>query len=86
MKKLLTIILICLTAMSIQAQDPVKKWGQLQVKGAQLCDQRGNPVILRGVSFGWHNIWPRFYNKKAVKTLKTDWNASVVRAAMGIMI
>ena len=85
MKKLLTIILM-LCAISAHAQDPVKKWGQLQVKGSQLCDQNGRPVILRGVSFGWHNIWPRFYNKKAVKTLKEDWNASVVRAAMGIMI
>lgn len=39
---------------------------------------------MRGVSFGWHNIWPRFYNKKAVRTLHRDWNATVVRAAMGV--
>lgn len=64
--------------------NPVKQWGQLQVRGAQLCDQQGNPVVLRGVSLGWHNIWPRFYNKKAVRTLHRDWNATVVRAAMGV--
>ena len=69
MKKLLTIMLSCLFALNMQAQDPVKKYGQLQVRGAQLCDQQGNPVILRGVSLGWHNLWPRFYNKKVVQTL-----------------
>jgi len=86
MKKLLTIILSFLCVLSTHAQDPVKKYGQLQVLGAQLCDQQGNPVILRGVSLGWHNLWPRFYNRKVVQTLKEDWNASVVRAAMGILI
>ena len=37
-----------------------------------------------GTTAGWHNIWPRFYNKKVVRTLKNDWNATVVRAAMGV--
>ena len=86
MKKLLTIILFCACVCHAHAIDPVKQYGQLQVKGSQLCDQKGNPVILRGVSLGWHNLWPRFYNKKAVQTLKQDWNCTVVRAAMGIMI
>ena len=68
------------------ATTPVKRWGQLQVRGAQLCDEAGNPVVLRGISLGWHNLWPRFYNKKAVKWLAQDWKAEVVRSAMGIMI
>ncbi len=68
------------------ATSPVKQWGQLQVRGTQLCDKDGNPVVLRGVSFGWHNLWPRFYNKKAVQWLAKDWHASVIRAAMGIQI
>ena len=83
MKKLLTIVLFFVCALNAHCQDPVKKWGQLQVKGSQLCDQQGKPVILRGVSLGWHNLWPRFYNKKVVQTLKQDWHCSVVRAAMG---
>ena len=86
MKTLLTIILSCLFLATAQAQAPVKKYGQLQVNGAQLCDQQGRPVILRGVSLGWHNLWPRFYNKKVVQTLHNDWHTSVVRAAMGILI
>ena len=79
-------MLSCLCALNMHAQDPVKKYGQLQVRGAQLCDQQGHPVILRGVSLGWHNLWPRFYNKKVVQTLKQDWHASVVRAAMMITV
>ena len=63
---------------------PVKKYGQLQVKGTQLCDAKGKPVVLRGMSFGWHNFWPRFYNASAVDWLYKDWNCGVVRAAMGI--
>ena len=75
---------VLLMAHTAQSAGPVKRWGQLQVQGTQLCDQQGNPVVLRGVSLGWHNIWPRFYNKKVVRTLKNDWNATVVRAAMGV--
>lgn len=52
--------------------------------GTQLTDQHNNPVVLRGMSFGWHNWWPRFYNKEAVSWLATDWKCSVVRAAMGV--
>ena len=42
--------------------------------------------MLRGVSYGWHSFWPRFYNEGTVKWLKEDWNANVVRAAMGIEV
>lgn len=70
----------------VQAKGPVDAWGQLQVSGNQLCSQSGEPVVLRGVSFGWHNLWPRFYNKHAVKWLKDDWKCTVLRAAMGTVI
>ncbi len=86
LKTLFLAVVMLMAAATVKAADPVKQYGQLQVKGAQLCDQQGSPVILRGVSLGWHNLWPRFYNKQVVKTLKTDWNASVIRAAMGILI
>ena len=68
------------------AQTPVKRYGQLQVRGSQLCGENGQPVVLRGVSLGWHNLWPRFYNKGAVDELTNKWHASVIRAAMGIKI
>jgi len=62
----------------------VKQHGRLHVEGTQLTDQNNNPIVLRGMSFGWHSMWPRFYNEKAVRWLKKDFNCNVVRAAMGI--
>lgn len=58
--------------------------GQLRVQENQLVDESGNPAVLRGISYGWHNWWPRFYNANTVKTFKNDWNVNVVRAAMGV--
>ncbi len=83
MKKLLVIILLSAFCFAGKTQ-PVKAHGQLKVKGTQLVDDHGNPVVLHGMSFGWHNLWPRFYNKGAVHTLVTDWNSTVIRASMGI--
>lgn len=66
------------------AQKPVKEYGKLQVIGTQLSDSKGNPVVLRGVSLGWHNYWPRFFNKEVVKWLKKDWNINILRVSMGV--
>ncbi|AXG72906.1 glycoside hydrolase family 5 protein [Flavobacterium arcticum] len=78
----ITFAVLLLTA--IGYAQPVKEHGQLGVKGTQLVDRNGEHVMLRGMSFGWHNFWPRFYNKQAVQWLKDDWNVNVVRAAMGV--
>jgi len=64
----------------------VKEHGQLSVQGTQLVDKNQNPIVLRGVSLGWHSIWPRFYNQKTVAWLKKDFNCTIVRAALGIEI
>nr|WP_315170038.1 glycoside hydrolase family 5 protein [uncultured Flavobacterium sp.] len=77
------IVTLLLVGLSSNAQF-VKKHGQLSVKGTQLVDKNQNPIVLRGVSFGWHNWWSKFYNKGVVKTLSKDWNATVLRAAMGV--
>ncbi|HEX6846528.1 MAG TPA: glycoside hydrolase family 5 protein [Chitinophagaceae bacterium] len=62
----------------------VRLHGQLKVKGAKLVDVKGNDVLLHGMSFGWHNWWPRFYNADVVHELATKWKCTVIRAAMGI--
>ncbi len=67
----------------VKAQ-PLETHGQLRVEGIHLKDEHGNNAVLRGMSFGWHNWWPRFYNAGAVRWLYKDWDCSVVRAAMGI--
>ena len=77
------VIFACIVNATSYAQ-PVKLHGALHVKGTQLTDAHDNPVVLRGMSFGWHCFWPRFYNAGAVQWLATDWNANVIRAAMGI--
>lgn len=64
----------------------VARNGKLQVIGTQLSNEKGEPVVLRGASLGWHNLWPRFYNKEAVRWLAEDWKCTVVRAAMGLEI
>jgi endoglucanase len=78
-----TLFILLSTALLVQAQ-PVKDHGQLGVDGIQLEDQHGNALVLRGMSYGWHNWWPRFYNAGAVKWLHDDWGCTVVRAAMGV--
>lgn len=75
-------IMLCSLA-DITAQ-PVKGNGQLSVSGTQLVNSQGKPVALHGMSFGWHNLWPRFYNKKAVHELVSKWQCTVIRASMGI--
>jgi endoglucanase len=63
---------------------PVIEHGKLSVKGTKIVDQHGNTVVLQRVSYGWHNWWPRFYNKESVKWLSEDWGCTVLRAAMGV--
>lgn len=79
-----TIVLFLVFSCSVANAQFVKNHGQLSVKGTQLVDKNQNPIVLRGVSFGWHNWWGKFYNKEVVQTLHTDWNANVLRAAMGV--
>jgi endoglucanase len=76
-------LLLVIISMALSAQ-PVKVHGQLKVVGTKLTDAHGQPVVLHGMSLGWHNLWPRFYNAGVVKTLYKEWNCSVIRAAMGV--
>lgn len=62
----------------------VETHGKLSVNGTQLVNKNKVPVVLRGMSFGWHSMWPRFYNKKAVSWLRKDFNCNIVRAALGV--
>ena len=63
---------------------PVLEHGKLRVKGNQLVNKKGDPVALHGMSYGWHNWWPRFYNTGTVGELHSKWKVNVVRAAMGV--
>ena len=82
---LLSLFLVMIT-LAAPKNSSVAKYGQLRVVGTQLSDAGGEAVTLRGASLGWHNLWPRFYNKSAVKWLITDWKIDLIRAAMGLEI
>ena len=84
MVKLFIMLVLSIGAGKCNQFKPEKQVSPLSVIGTQLSDANGKPVVLRGISFGWHNWWPRFYNEGAVKELATAFNCSVVRAAMGI--
>ena len=62
----------------------VENHGKLSVNGVNLVNEKGETVVLKGVSYGWHNWWPRFYNKSTVEHFTNQWNCTVVRAAMGV--
>lgn len=64
--------------------DMVSLHGKLRVSGTTLVDAKSDTISLHGVSLGWHNWWPRFYDSATVTWLKDDWKIKVVRAAIGV--
>lgn len=78
---------ICLAPLASTAATPVETHGALATKGNRIVNQHDKPIALAGVSFFWSNTgWgqEKFYNADAVKTFATQWNATLVRAAMGV--
>lgn len=75
----------CTSTATPSAPGVVSAHGRLQVAGNRIVGAHGRPVSLAGVSFGWSQ-WEaaRFYNAGTVNWLRQDWNASVVRAALGV--
>ena len=73
MKKSFLLLAFVACSLFVVAQTPVASHGALHVSGTQLTDEHDKPVVLRGMSFGWHNWWPRFYNAGAVDWLAKDW-------------
>jgi endoglucanase len=69
----------------VTSNGPVSAHGLLQVRGNKIVGADAKPVSLAGVSFGWSQ-WEAslYYNASIVNWLKEDWQASIVRAALGI--
>src|SRR5690606_30628435 len=68
------------------AGTPVGEHGALRVEGTQIVDQSGVAVQLRGPSSMWLN-WERTgyaSNRELISLFRDDWDASIVRAAMGV--
>lgn len=68
------------------ADTPVATHGQLAVKAGQIIGEHGRPVSLAGPSLFWSNVgWnaDKYYNAEVVATVSRDWQAGLVRAAIG---
>jgi endoglucanase len=50
----------------------VEKHRWLSVKGTSLTNKNGETMVLRGISLGWHNWWPRFYDETTITWLQDD--------------
>jgi endoglucanase len=69
----------------VQPGSAVDQFGQLSIQGAQLVNDSGAPVQLKGVSTMWLN-WEKSYakNKAGLQWMRDNWNLTVIRAAMGV--
>jgi len=64
--------------------------GKLSVSGGKILNKNSQEVVLRGMSFYWYNgPWGggqpgnSFYTSSNVSAVANNWNASVIRAAIG---
>jgi len=71
-------------SLRVDAKTAVQVHGQLRVARGRIVDESGKPVRLRGMSLFYSQWGEAFYNARAVQWLAEDWNATVVRATMGV--
>nr|UNG40307.1 glycoside hydrolase family 5 subfamily 2 [Mesosa nebulosa] len=64
--------------------EPVSKHGQLAVDGANLVNQNGEKVQLKGMGLFWSVWMPYFYNKTTVDGIKEYCHSNIVRPMMAI--
>jgi endoglucanase len=68
-------------------QTPVADNGALHTSGNKILNKNGQAASFSGVSYFWSNTgWgaERFYNGSVVNYFRSNWNAGIVRAAMGV--
>ncbi|MBP3814181.1 MAG: glycoside hydrolase family 5 protein, partial [Butyrivibrio sp.] len=53
--------------------------GQLSVKGTQLVDKNGSPVILKGISLHGLTWFPDFVSNDIFKQVSTEWDCNLIR-------
>ena len=59
----------------------VSENGWLQVKGSQLCNEKGDPVVLHGMSSHGMQWYPQYASAGAIRTT-ADYGANLFRVAM----
>lgn len=71
----------CFYPVKRAAASPVSSNGRLQVKGAQIVNQRGNPFVIKGVSTHGLAWYPQYVQKAAFQTLKKE-GVNTIRLAL----
>ncbi|MBO5561947.1 MAG: cellulase family glycosylhydrolase [Firmicutes bacterium] len=67
---------------SYDGTSPVALHGQLAVKGTQIVDKNGEPVILQGVSTHGIAWFPAYVDKEGFKTLRDTMGVNTIRLAL----
>lgn len=70
------------TEKNVSETDTPSRIDALQVIGSQLCDSKGNPVILRGLSTHGIAWFPDYINEAAFQEFHEEWGINVIRLAM----
>lgn len=68
-----------LTSTAVITSKSVEESGQLQIIGTNLCDSKGEPIQLKGMSLHGLNYVGDFISQASVGTLAEDWGCSVIR-------
>ena len=87
MKKNKLLILGVLLSGLVTGQTPVSINGALSVQGNQIVNKNNTSVSFAGPSLFWSNTWwggEDYYTKEVVSWVKSDWNAMIIRASMGV--
>jgi endoglucanase len=66
------------------ANTPVAVHGKLVVRGTKLCDSKGDPIQLRGMSTHGLQWYRQCLNDGSLDALAQDWRADVLRIALYI--
>jgi endoglucanase len=62
----------------------VDVYGHLRVDGNRIVNQKGDPIVLRGMSLFWSQWIGKYYNDECMQWLRDDWRCTVIRAAMAV--
>jgi endoglucanase len=63
----------------------VERYGRLQVKGTNLCTEKGRPVQLRGMSSFALQYGAKYANEDVIGWLRDDWNIQIWRTALELL-
>ena len=76
----LLILAITISASAMVARPSIN--GKLHVEGTGLFDERGNQVVLKGVSTHGLTWFPQYVNNNLFRQLSREWNTNLIRLAM----